>query len=72
MNGANSGVQHRAMHELTHLYNFDHQCDTAVWKDIMESDTDINDGGCKYANSNQIKNWRPSGDDIMASHRGWY
>lgn len=60
------------MHELTHLYDFDHQCDTAVWYDIMESDVDINNGQCAFINPNWSKNWRPIGDDTMAANRAWY
>lgn len=60
------------MHELTHMYDFDHQCDIAVWYDIMESDTDPDNGQCSFINPNWTKNWRPIGDDKMTANRAWY
>lgn len=58
------------MHELTHLYDYDHQCDADNWYDIMESS--IQNGQCSGDNPLRIKNWRPAGDDVMASNRNWY
>ncbi|HXG74202.1 MAG TPA: M12 family metallo-peptidase [Candidatus Nitrosotenuis sp.] len=54
------------MHEITHIYDYDHQCNTG-WYDIMEaSGVSCNDLSLR------IKNWKPSADDIMAANRSWY
>ncbi|MGI0038278.1 MAG: M12 family metallo-peptidase [Nitrososphaera sp.] len=58
------------MHELTHLYDYDHQCDSDDWYDIIEST--ISGGSCSGDSSFRLKNWRPAGDDVMASNRNWY
>lgn len=56
-----------SMHEITHLYDYDHQCNTG-WYDIMES----TGSPCGADTSLRIKNWKPSGDDVIESNRGWY
>jgi hypothetical protein len=58
------------MHELTHLYDYDHQCDTDNWYDVMESS--IVGGQCTGGSEYRIKNWKPAGDDIMEQNRDWY
>lgn len=55
------------MHEVTHIYDYDHQCNTG-WYDIMES----TGTPCGSDTPLRIKNWKPAGDDVMDSHRLWY
>lgn len=55
------------MHEITHLYDYDHQCNTG-WYDIMES----TGSPCGQDTALRIKNWKPAGDDVMSANRLWY
>jgi len=56
-----------SMHEITHIYDYDHQCNTG-WYDIMES----TGTPCGSDTALRIKNWKPAGDDVIEANRLWY
>ncbi len=59
------------MHEITHIYDYDHQCVTG-WYDIMETANPSCGPGTGGDTALRIKNWKPAGDDVIEANRLWY